>query len=138
MTEKELKSYIPICKQLERLEKMIEEESEREVVQVKGKVNGSMKEHPYIPVHIEVEMEDPLQSEKSNRKIRSWETEQQTLLKRKGAIERFIDEIADDELKLIFQYAFIDGKLQKEIGKLLCLERSYVSKKIKAAIKTFT
>jgi len=45
-------------------------------------------------------------------------------------VERFIDEISDSLTRRIFRMYFIDNMTQKEISKIIHVERSNISKKI--------
>lgn len=45
-------------------------------------------------------------------------------------IETFINDIDDSRIRCIFELSFIVGKTQKEVGVVLHLERSSISKKI--------
>jgi len=138
LTEKELKEYLPICRQIERLQKKLDKVRDKDINVVKGKVRGSSTEFPYIETHMSVDMYEPKQYDVSKKKIKDIKLEIATLKKKKAAIEKFIDNIEKTETRLIFQYYFIDGMTQREIGEKLNLDRSGISKKINGYIKIHT
>lgn len=135
MTREELEEYPYICNRIKQLDKKIENEDNREIEIVRGKVKGSMREHPYIETHVSVEMYEPKESDKSIKRILMYKHERDKLLKRKEAIEEYIDSIKDLQIRIIFQYAFIERKKQREIADELHLDRSRISRKISDYLK---
>ena len=135
MTEKELKGYGTLMKELGDLEKRIERERKKPVDIVSGKVKASMTEFPYTEIHVGVQMEDPVQADTTLKIIRLYESKKEDLIKKKLEIEQFICGIEDPMLEMIFRYTYIDGLKQKEVAKRVNIERSYVSKKIRAYLQ---
>lgn len=138
MTKEQLLKYKNICRHLEYLEDKIEEEKNREIDVVKGKVKGSSSEFPYIETYMSVEMYEPNQKERNTKKLLQLQSDKKKLLKEKKEIENFINNIVDIEIQMIFQYAFIDGLKQREIADKLHIDRSRISRKISNYLKTHT
>ncbi|MSS64587.1 sigma factor-like helix-turn-helix DNA-binding protein [Velocimicrobium porci] len=135
MTREELKDYQRICNIIKRLEREIGNEEKREIEIVKGKVKSSMKEHPYIQNHVSVEMYEPVQMDKSSKKILKMKYERTKLVQKKQEIEKYIEDITDFQTKIIFRYKFIEGKTLQEIGELLGYTKGRISQKISEFIK---
>lgn len=130
MTETELKSYRALCKKIDDLDKRIRKEQDKLVDVVAGKVKASMSEFPYTEIRVGVEMEEPVAADARDQLIRLYQQARDQAEQKKLEIEKFIEEILDPELQLIFRYRYIDGKKQLEIAELMSIERSGVSKKI--------
>lgn len=135
MTEKELKEYKSLCQEIESLDKRMKKVREKEVEVVSGKVKASMSSFPYIETRIGVQMYVPEQIEAQNEVIKVYQERKAKAEAKKLEIEQYIDEIEDSQLRLIFQYRYIDGMKQSEIAKRVHIERSYVSKKIYAYLQ---
>lgn len=131
MTEKELKQYRPMKNEIQDLERRMQEERERDIPAVCGKVKGSMKEFPYIEERISVEMNEPVERDKSRKRIEKWQKRKAELEERVAEIEAFIEDIADSDTCRIFRLWVYDGKRQKEIAEIVGYDRSVISKKIK-------
>ena len=57
----------------------------------------------------------------------------QELQKKCDAIERYVEEDIEDSLtRRIFRMYFLEGRTQKEIGKIIHMDRSTVSRKLNA------
>lgn len=135
MTKKELKQYPMLCRQIERLSNKIQNEEEKELDVVKGKVSGSSKHFPYIPVHMSVQMHDPKQLDASRKRISSWQQEKEKLETQKKKIEDFVASIPDTHARMIFQYHFLDGVSQEETGEIIGYTQGRVSQKINDFLK---
>lgn len=57
------------------------------------------------------------------------------LLAECGEVEEFINGIEDSQLRRIFRMRYLDGMLQNDIGKLMHLDRSRISRKIDNYLK---
>ena len=130
MTREELEEYPYICNRIKQLDKKIENEDNREIEIVRGKVTGSMKEHPYIKTHMSVEMYEPKEMDKTKRRMLIYTHERDKLLKRKEAIEQYIDSIEDLQIKMIFEYVFIDDKSFAKTGNLVGYSKGRISQLI--------
>lgn len=130
MTEKELKEYKSLCKEIESLDERIQRLEEKEVEVVAGKVKGSMKVFPYIETRIGVKMYSPEQIAAQHELIKVYQRRKAEVEEKKLEIEQYIDNIEDSQLRLIFQYRYIDGLKQREIADKLYLDRSRISRKV--------
>jgi RNA polymerase sigma factor (sigma-70 family) len=135
MTEKELKDYRKLCREVDDLRQRLEKEKNREIPVVSGKVRGSMREFPYIETHVGVELFEPEAMEVSLERIRRYQTKLLEAERKKLEIEQFVEGISDPELRLIFRYRFLDGLKQVEIAKRLNMTQSNVSKLISKKLK---
>lgn len=135
MTREELEEYPYICNRIKQLDKKIENEDNREIEIVRGKVKGSMREHPYIETHVSVEMYEPKESDKRIKRILMYRHEREKLLKRKEAIEEYIDSIEDLQIKTIFEYVFIDDESFAKAGKMVGYSKGRISQLISNFLK---
>ncbi|WP_167957953.1 hypothetical protein [Anaerosporobacter faecicola] len=130
MTEIELRQYTSIKREIDDLEKRIEKEYGKEITAVAGKVKGSMRCFPYTEVRTSVLLEDPTELATRDKLIATREKKKKELEAKALEIETFINSIEESELRLIFRYRFIDGLRQTEVGNLVNLDRSRISRKI--------
>ncbi|MCI8409957.1 MAG: hypothetical protein HFJ09_11925 [Lachnospiraceae bacterium] len=138
MTKQELAKYPNYKKRAEKLKSDIYELETRDIESVSGKVKGSMKEHPYTERRFSVQMEVPGEAEKIHRQIGSKRHELEEIEIKMQAIEEFIGRIQDIHIKTIFEYSFIEGLTQREVGEKVGLDRSRISRKIDNYLKTHT
>ena len=124
MTKKQLQQHRALKREIEELDKKILQEQKKEISVTQEKVKASMKDFPYIEIYNaeQAYISRKLINEYQKRKLKA---EKETL-----EIETFISSISDAEIRLMFQYSFIDGMKQREIAKKLHMERSNISKKI--------
>lgn len=134
MTERELRQYRKIKKEIEDLERRIEKEEEKEEQIVKGVVKGSSKRFPYLNTRMSVDIYEPVQYDKSCKLIKKMSDKVMELQKAAEQIEDFIETIKDSEVRQILRYRFIDGLTQQEIAMLLHMDQSNVSRKIRTAL----
>jgi DNA-directed RNA polymerase specialized sigma24 family protein len=134
LTEKELKQYRKLKQEIIDQEKRINELCDKEVTVVAGKVSSSMKDFPYTPIRVGVLMDDPVEvielEELIAKKRKRIETARKLILD----IEDYISNIPDCELRQIFEYRYVDGRKLREIGELLNMDFSGISKKIRTYI----
>ena len=135
MSEKDLKEYKTLCKEIESLEKRIQKAKEKDIEVVAGKVKASMSEFPYTEIRVGVQMNSPEQVDVQKRIIRLYQERLEKAEQKKLEIEQFIDDIEDPQLRLIFQYRYIDGMKQREIARKLHIDQSRVSRKILEYLK---
>lgn len=132
MDKEKLKQYIPLKKELKMLDKKLEKLYARQenIPEVFGKVTGSSLDFPYTEVRTTVKMSEPKENDAINRLIRIKEKRKEEVNKLLVEIEEFIAEIPDSITRQIFELTYIDGKKQREVADIVCLERSSISKKI--------
>lgn len=135
MTEKELKDYRKLCREVDDLRQRIGKEKSREIPVVSGKVKGSMREFPYIETHIGVELYEPEAMEASAERIRRYQAKLLEAERKKLEIEQFVEEIPDPELRMIFRLRFLDGMKQVAIARKLNMTQSNVSKLISKKLR---
>ncbi len=105
---------------------------EKEVPVVMGKVKASSCDFPYIEHRLNVQMDEPVESDRIKRMLRIYRERQEKIGQQMLQIEEFIHGIEDAEIRQIFELRFIEGWKQEQIAKAIHLERSSVSKKISA------
>lgn len=135
MTEKELKEYQSLCQEIRSLDERIQKEQGKEIAIVAGKVKASMPEFPYAEIRVGVQMENPEQAEASREILQIYQERKAQAEKKKLEIEKYIGNIGDSHLRLIFQYRYIDGMKQREVAKRLHIDQSRVSRKILEYLK---
>lgn len=137
MTEKELSQYKAIKKEIEDLNRRIEETKQAEVAQF-GTVKGSSKYFPYTPQNFKVAGIDPadatMRQDKVSELLRQREVQRDELLKKQIEIEKYIAGISDSTARTIFRMYYIDGMNQWEIAEILGYERSTITYRIKRYI----
>lgn len=138
MTKQELAKYPPLKRRAEKLKEDIYELQCKDIDSVSGKVKGSMREHPYTERRFSVQMTVPEEAEKIRRQIADKQQELEEIKEEMQRIEEFIDGIEDVHIKTIFEYRYLEGLSQKEVGEKVGLDRSRISRKIDNYIKTHT
>ena len=116
MTRKKLKSYLANERLIERNRQKIEDEKYKDIPVVMGKVKGSAHEFPYIEQRFAVQMSEPVEADKVNRRIIKWEKEIEQAEKEMQEIERFISEIHEARDREILTYRYIDGMKVTDIA----------------------
>lgn len=132
MDKQTLNQYRALVREIPKLKRDIEKLEERldKVPTVAGKVTKSGDDFPYIVEHVKVEMEEPKVATEIKLQIRYKELRLNSAERQKTEIEKFIAGIEDSTDRQIFEMRFLEGKSQYDIGKLVGLERSSVSKRI--------
>ena len=138
MTKQELAKYPALKRRAEKLKEDIYELQTRDIDSVSGKVKGSMREHPYTERRFSVQMEVPEEAERVRRQRASKQKELEDTKREMQRIEEFIDNIEDIHIKTIFEYSFLEGLTQREVGEKVGLDRSRISRKIDNYLKTHT
>lgn len=137
MTKEQLREYRALRKEIALLDSRIRtlEEKMYNVPTVMGKVTGSSKDHPYIPVHMVVEMDEPQVSARIKALI--WLKKQRRASSAKAIleIEEFIAAIPKAETRIIFEMVYQDGISHEKVGEAVGIERSSVTKKINDYLK---
>lgn len=137
MDKETLKQYIPLKKELELIDKKLDKLYSRQenVPEVLGKVTGSSADFPYTEVRTTVKMSEPKENDAINRLIRIKKKRRDDVNNLLVEIETFISEIPDSVTRQIFELAYIDGKKQREVAELICLDRSRISRRIDDYLK---
>ena len=130
MTDKDLCQYKAKQREIADLEHRINILLDKELSTCHSKVTGSSKYFPYIEFHMDVVVEDPGEASERDKLIAMYRARQTEARAAVLRIEQFIDDIPDSELRMIFQYRYIDGKKLREIGELLNRDWSGIGKKI--------
>ena len=132
MTDKELRQYQSLTREISNQEKRIETLREKDVPVVAGKVKASSKGHPYTEIRVGVQMHDPVIMSEIDRLIWQKQKRIEYCCKLVHMIENFIAEIEDSELRQIFEYRYIDGMKLREIGDKMSTDYTCISRKIRA------
>lgn len=132
MTRKKLKQYKVLKKEIERLDKAIDELQNRalDIPTVIGKVQASQRDFPYIEQHISVQMDEPKEADMISRRILIRQKRRDEVNELCLEIEKFIAGIPDSVDRQIFELVYLDGKKQREVAEAVGLERSSISKRI--------
>lgn len=132
---KMLESYQINKRLIERNRQKIEDEQAKEIPTVMGKVTGSSQDFPYIGRRFSVEMDEPVEAEKSARRIVRWENEIKKARRQNEEIEKFISGIKDVRDREIFTYRYIDGMKVVDVAKNVNYTKGRVSQIIKKYVK---
>lgn len=97
---------------------------------VSGKVTKSSDDFPYIEEHMTVEMAEPKEACRIREKISRKEARRSVVVQEMLEVEEYIEEMPEGTDKQIFEMVFLDGMTQREVGEVLSLERSGISKRI--------
>lgn len=116
--------------QLDRLRDRLEE-----VEEVSGKVSKSSDDWPYIEEHVTVRMAEPKAASMIKDKIRVKESRRQTVMCEVLEVEGFIESLPEGIERQILEMVYLEGMSQGEVGEILNLERSGISKKISGCLK---
>lgn len=138
MDKGRLKKHKKNKDRLKRIDEKIEELCGKEVQVVSGKVTGSSKDFPYTEVRTSVQMYEPYENDRINKRIREYEAERLVLLQEVEEVDQYIEGIEDFEVREIFELSFVEGKKQREVAEEVGLERSVVSKRITNYINLHT
>lgn len=135
MNRKQLESYKPNERLIEKNRKKIDDEKLRELPAVRGKVKGSSPEFPYIEQGFSVEMDEPVEADRQYRRIQQWRQEIARAERENAEIERFISGITDAKDREIFQCKYIDGMKAKEVGEVVGYTKGRISQILKKYLK---
>lgn len=115
---------------LARLESQLDE-----VAIVPGKVTKSSDDYPYIEEHVSVEIPEPSEASRIREKMAAKEKRRSEIAREMRMVEEYIEGMPEGIDKQIFEMVYLDGMTQQEVGEILSLERSGISKKINAHFK---
>lgn len=127
MDKGRLKKHKKNKDRLKRIDEKIEELCGREVQVVLGKVTGSSKDFPYTEVRTSVQMYEPYENDRINKRIREYEAERLVLLQEVEEVDRYIEEIKDSEVREIFENLYQEGISQRNVGKKVGYSQGRIS-----------
>ena len=130
MTDKDLCQYKIKKREIAELEDRINKLLDKELSTCHSKVSGSSKYFPYIEFHMDVVIEDPGEVSDRDELIAIYRDRQLAARAAILKIEQFISDIPDSEMRMIFQYRYIDGMKLREIGKEMNRDYTGICKKI--------
>ncbi|WP_455715419.1 hypothetical protein [Anaerosporobacter sp.] len=116
MTEKEVIQYNAIVARVERNGSKILELQFKEIPVVSGKVKGSSPHFPYIETHIQVQMNEPKEEDKLNKRIAVLQKLVDEDSRKIEEIDKLYADITDNELKTIFDMRVYEGKTWYDIA----------------------
>lgn len=140
MDKKTLKQYRALLREQELNNKAIDRLYDRldNVPVVAGKVVGSSRNFPYTEVRTTVQMDEPVESDEINRRLKIREERQEKIREAVLEIEEFIAGIPDSEIRQVFEMVYIDGMKMSEVADAVHLDKSRISRKISDFIKNAT
>jgi DNA-directed RNA polymerase specialized sigma24 family protein len=130
LTDKELMQYRRLTREAEELQGRIDKLYDKEITTGHSIVKGSCKHFPYTPTAWGVWIDDPKEVAARDKLIAVYQDRLKQAEEEILKVEQFISEIPDSEIRMIFQYRYIDGKKLREIGELLNRDWSGIGKKI--------
>ncbi|GAA0284497.1 hypothetical protein GCM10008922_48390 [Faecalicatena contorta] len=128
MDKKTLKQYRALLRERELNNKAIDRLYDRldNVPVVAGKVVGSSRNFPYTEVRTTVQMDEPVESDEINRRLKIREDRQEKIRAAVLEIEEFIAAIPDSAARQIFEMSYIEGKRQREIAETIGYSRGRI------------
>lgn len=132
MNKEKLNMYKPNKKELVLINRQLDRLNDRleEVPVIQGKVSGSSKDYPYIESHVTVQMAEPKAASAIKDRIREKKKRKAWLEAEISEVEEFISAMPNGIEKQVFEMVYLDDMTQEEVGEILLMERSNVSKKI--------
>ena len=135
MHRKVLESYQANKRLIERNKKKIEDERCKDIPVVMGKVTGSSHDFPYVEQRFTVQMDEPVEADRSSRRISGWKKEIAQAESDILAVERFVAGIQDVRDREIFTYRYIDGKKVTEVAEEVGYTKGRISQIISKYLK---
>jgi plasmid maintenance system antidote protein VapI len=120
---------------VERNRKKIEDEQCKDLPAVMGKVTGSSPDFPYTMQRFTVQMSEPSEVNKSNKRILRWQQEIEQAEKEMEAVETFIAGIPDVGVKEIFTYRYIDNMKVEDVANKIGYTKGRISQIISNFVK---
>lgn len=127
MDKGRLKKHKKNKDRLKRIDEKIEELCGREVQVVSGKVTGSSKDFPYTEVRTSVQMYEPYENDRINKRISEYEAERLVLLQEVEEVDQYIEAIKDSEVREIFENLYQEGISQRNVGKKVGYSQGRIS-----------
>jgi len=137
LTEKELSQYRSLIREAEDLRVRINKLYDKEISTGYSTVRGSSKCFPYTEFRMSVWVDDPKEVEVREKLIKEYQVQLEQARKKALQLEQFISSIEDSELRRMFRHRFIDGLKLREIGRLMDMDFTGVSKKIITYLEKF-
>jgi hypothetical protein len=103
LTENELMQYNALKARVSRNRNRIYDINTKDVPVVEGKVKGSSKYFPYIETHYKVRMNDPVEVDRCNKRIKELEKSINKDIESIKRIESYISNISDPKIQTIFE-----------------------------------
>lgn len=137
MDKHKLNQYRSLQKEIPILKKKLDKLYKRmdNIPTVKGKVQSSSKDFPYIGMRVTVDMSEPKETERINTQISINESRLKKAETDKLEIESFIAGIQDSTDRLIFELVYQQGKTLEEVGGIVGYTKGRVSQKISNILK---
>lgn len=135
MTRNKLESYQANKRLIGRNQKKIEEERCKDIPIVRGKVTGSSQDFPYIKQRYTVQMEEPAEAERTNKRIRRWQQEIRQAEEETEEVEEFVAAVENAKDREILTYRYIDGEKIAEVAKKVGYTKGRISQIITKYIK---
>ncbi len=139
MTKESLSEYLRLKEEVKLLENKIKELNQREACYSNDVVRGSSKHFPYTEHPVKIYGYD---SDYEDKIIKSIQRKQIRLKSLKLMCEEeaervfeFINSQKDSRTRQVLTYAYIDGKPQKDVAKIMHIDQSLVSLIISRALK---
>lgn len=128
MDKETLKQYRALLREQELNNKAIDKLYDRlaNVPVVAGNVVGSSCNFPYTEVRTTVQMDEPVESDEINRRLKIREDRQEKIKAAVLEIEEFIADIPDSAARQIFEMSYIEGKRQREIAETIGYSRGRI------------
>jgi hypothetical protein len=121
--------------EIAELEVRINKLLDKEITTGHSTVTGSSKYFPYTEFRMGVWVDDPKEVSDRDKLIAIYRERQSAARAAVLRIEQFIGDIPDSELRMIFQYRYIDGKKLREIAILINRDYTGICKKIHDYLK---
>ena len=128
MDKETLKQYRALLREQELNNQAIDKLYDRlaNVPVVAGNVVGSSCNFPYTEVRTTVQMDEPVESDEINRRLKIREDRQEKIKAAVLEIEEFIADIPDSAARQIFEMSYIEGKRQREIAETIGYSRGRI------------
>ena len=128
MDKKTLKQYRALLREQELNDRAIDKLYERldNIPVVAGKVVGSSYNFPYTEVRTTVQMNEPVEADEINRRLKIREDRKEKIMAAVLEIEEFIAAIPDSDARQIFEMSYIEGKRQREIAETIGYSRGRI------------
>ena len=128
MDKETLKQYRALLREQELNNKAIDKLYDRlaNVPVVAGNVVGSSCNFPYTEVRTTVQMDEPVESDEINRRLKIRDERQEKIRAAVLEIEEFIAAIPDSAARQVFEMSYIEGKRQREIAETIGYSRGRI------------
>lgn len=102
---------------------------------VSGKVSSSSKEFPYVESHLTVEMKEPREADKLERRLIEKKSRRRSLQSKIRAAEMFIEDMPEGIEKDIFEMIYLEGMTQCEVARSVGYTQARISQIISSVTK---